>query len=166
MRHVLRPIFFVIAAGLSFAASDTPLDRQSLRDLDGVRVTVDDLPGAAVEFGITQDQIRKQIEDGLRAARIPVLNSGEFPVGDPALRLHLAIATEAKGVTGFTIEMDFVQIVFMRRNPGITFNRAQTWSAGSEMALTSRARMREDVRRAIAAQLEKFVVAYRSVNPK
>jgi hypothetical protein len=28
------------------------------------------------------------------------------------------------------------------------------------------ARMREDVRRAIAAQLEKFVVAYRSVNPK
>jgi hypothetical protein len=47
------------------------------------------------------------------------------------LRLHLAIAAEAKGVTGFTIEMDFVQIVFMRRNPEITFNRAQTWSAGS-----------------------------------
>ena len=82
------------------------------------------------------------------------------------MRLHLAIGAEAKGVTGFTIEMDFVQIVFMRRNPEITFNRAQTWSAGSEMALTSRARMREDVRRAIAAQLEKFVVAYRSVNPK
>ena len=165
MRHVLRPYFFVIVAGLSFAASDTPLDRQSLRDLDGVRVTVDDIPGA-VEIGITQDQMRKQIEDGLRAARIPVLNSGEFPVGDPALRLRLAIAADAKGVTGFTIEMDFVQIVFMRRNPEITFNRAQTWSAGSEMALTSRARMREDVRRAIAAQLEKFVVAYRSVNPK
>ena len=83
-----------------------------------------------------------------------------------ASRLHLAIAAEAKGITGFTIEMDFVQIVFTRRNPEITFNRAQTWSAGSEMALTSRARMREDVRRAIAAQLEKFVVAYRSVNPK
>jgi len=164
MRRVLRPIFFVIAAGFCFAASDTPLDRQSLRDLDGVRVTVDDIPAAA-EFD-TQDQIRKQIEDGLRAARIRVLNSGEFPVGDPALRLHLAIAADAKGVTGFTIEMDFVQIVFMRRNPEITFNRAQTWSAGSEMALTSRARMREDVRRAIAAQLEKFVVAYRSVNPK
>jgi hypothetical protein len=33
-------------------------------------------------------------------------------------------------LAGCNVEIDFVQIVFMRRNPSVTFNRGETWKAG------------------------------------
>lgn len=147
------------------AGQDTALDRASLKDLDGVRVVVEELPATLAAKGITQEKVRKWIEAQLTSEKIVVLNPGEFPVGDPFLRVHIATTAPQKALVGYRVDVDFAQIVFLRRNPMITFNRAQTWAAMPAMGLTSPPRLVENVNRALAQQTAQFIAAYLSVNP-
>jgi len=145
---------------------DTELDRSSLKDLDGVRVAVEELPASLSAKGLTQEKLRKSVEAKLEAAKITVLNPGEFPVGDPFLRIRISATASQKGLTTYRVEVDFAQIVFLRRNPMLTFNRAQTWSATPVMGLTQTSRLAENVNRGLAEQVDQFVTAYLSANPR
>lgn len=150
-------------SGLS--AADQPIDRESLRALDGVRLVVEDLPaGAPTE--LNKDALKKLVESKLAAAHIPVLNPGEYPVGDPFLRVKIKMTPESGGLTAYHVELDFVQIVFVRRNPMLTFNRAQTWAADARMGLVARKQLAERVQRDLDAQVDQFTTAYLSVNSK
>ena len=148
----------------SDTASDTAIDRESLRDLDGVRVAVEDLPAPAL--GLTKDGLLGVVEGKLRSAGIRVLNAGEFPVGDPALRVRVTASPESGGLLAFSVELDFAQVVFLRRNPAVTFNRARTWAAASRMGIAAPARVAESVHRGLAAQVDQFIAAYFAVNHK
>jgi len=141
--------------------ADTPIERDSLRDLDGVRVVVES-PGCALD----KDQLQKAVDAKLRAAGIKVQNPGDFPVGDPFLRARVTITTESNGIIGYNVELEFVQIVFLRRNPALTFNSAQTWKAKGQMGLVPAARLVGKVQQDLSAQLGQFIDAYRSGNPK
>ena len=145
---------------------DTEIDRDSLKDLDGVRVVVDDLPPSLGTTGLTQEKLRKAVEAKLAAAKINVLNPGEFPVGDPFLRVRIAVTPARKGLAGYRVEVDFAQIVFLRRNPMLTFNRAQTWSAAPVMGLAQTARLTENISNGMARQVDQFIAAYFAANPK
>lgn len=157
------PLFL---SALSAPAQDTPLDRGSLKDLDGVRVVVEELPANLAAKTFTAEQLRKSIEDRLREAKIPVLNQGEFPVGDPFLRVRITATAPQKGLAAFRVEVDFAQIVFLRRNPALTFNRAQTWSAMPAMGLAPVNRLADNIRRGLAQPIEQFIAAYLAANPK
>ncbi len=150
-----------VTAGLS--ASDQQLDRESLRSLDGVRVSVEDLPAGAPPQ-LNKDLLRKAVEAKLEAAHITVLNQGEFPVGDPFLRVKIKTTAEAGALTGYHVEVDFVQIVFVRRNPMLTFNRAQTWAADARMGLVAREKLADQIRKDLADEVDQFIAAYKSVN--
>ena len=141
--------------------ADTPIERDSLRDLDGVRVVVE-VSGARLD----KDQLQKSVESKLRAAGIKVLNAGDFPVGDPYLRVRVSTAAESGGVAGYNVEVEFAQIVFLRRNPAQTFNSAQTWKAKGQMGLVPAGQVAAKVQQEIAAQVDQFVAAYKTVNPK
>lgn len=145
---------------------DTALDRSSLKDLDGVRVVVEELPATIFAKGLTAEKLRRSVEAKLEAARIPVLNPGEFPVGDPFLRVRITATPPQKGLAAYRVEVDFAQIVFMRRNPMVTFNRAQTWSAAPVLGLAPPGRLLENVDQALAGQVAQFIAAYVSVNPR
>jgi hypothetical protein len=146
-------------------AADQPIDRESLRALDGVRVVVEDLPaGAPAE--LNKDALKRSVESKLAAAHIPVLNSGEYPVGDPFLRVKVKMTTESGGLTAYHVELDFAQIVFVRRNPMLTFNRAQTWAADARMGLVARKQLAERVQKDLDTQVDQFTAAYLSVNSK
>ena len=151
---------------LPLAAADTPIDRESLRDLDGVRVVVEEPPAALKREGLSKDALQKSIESGLRASGINVLNSGEFPVGDPFLHLRVTTTAENSGTIAYEVELDFRQTVFLRRNPVVTFNRAQTWNADENMGIVRSPLLTDAVQSALSAQLSQFVAAFRSVNPK
>ncbi|MEQ1945662.1 MAG: hypothetical protein ABL995_00630 [Bryobacteraceae bacterium] len=150
----------------SLYAQDTTLDRSSLKDLDGVRVVVEDLPADVASKTFTAEHLRKSIEDKLREAKIPVLNQGEFPVGDPFLRVRVTTTAPQKGLAAYRVEVDFAQIVFLRRNPMITFNRAQTWYATPVMGLAPPARLADNIKRGLAQQIEQFIAAYLAASPK
>jgi len=141
--------------------ADTQIERDSLRDLDGVRVVVES-PGGALD----KDQLQKAVESRLRAAGIKVQNQGDFPVGDPFLRARVTTTAETNGLAGYNVELEFVQIVFLRRNPALTFNTAQTWKAKGQMGLAPAARLAGKVQDELSAQVNQFIEAYRASNPK
>jgi hypothetical protein len=139
---------------------DRTEDRPSLKDLDGVRVAVE----VPLPRGLSRDTIKEAVEAQLRAAGIKVLGLGEFPTGDPHLRVTITASAERSGVIGADVQLDFVQIVFLRRNPQVTFNRAQTWKADAQVALVPAAQLARDVQRELARQVDQFIADYRAVN--
>ena len=144
---------------------NSPQDRESLRDLDGVRVAVQEMPGARTH-GISPDQLQRDVESQLRQAGVTVLHMGDFPVGDPYLRVRVAVTPEEQGLIGYEVELDFAQMVFMRRNPAVTFNRAQTWKADGRLGLVPPAGLADAVRRELRAQVDQYLADYRAVNPR
>jgi hypothetical protein len=145
-------------------------DSESLRDLLGVRVSVEDLTPAAVASGLTADRLRRAVEEKLRQAAIPVLTTGDFPVGDPFLRVRVNTTSESRGTAiprvAYTVDVDFVQMVFMRRNPAVTFNRAQTWRARGHLGIVESSKLADDVMRALSTQVDQFIREYSAVNPR
>ena len=141
--------------------ADTQIERDSLRDLDGVRVVVES-PGGSLD----KDQLQKAVESRLRSAGIKIQDPGDFPVGDPFLRAKVTTTPESNGTIGYNVELEFVQIVFLRRNPALTFNSAQTWKAKGQMGLAPAARLARMIQQELSAQVDQFVAAYQASNPK
>jgi len=141
-------------------------DRESLRDLQDVRVAAEDLSLVTPVKGFSADELRKTVEAKLEQAGVPVANQGEFPVGDPYLRVRLTTSKAVGGVVAYDVQVDFVQLVFLRRNPSVTFNRAETWKASSHSGIVAAGRLAEEMRRELANQVDQFIAAYKSVNPK
>lgn len=161
--------FNFVLAVLSFAsvlAAADERDRESLRDLDGVRVVVEDLSPAVEAKGLTKDLLRKAVESKLEQAGIRVMNAGEFPVGDPFLDVRITVTKESGRLIGCNVEVKFVQIVFLRRNPAFTFNRAETWKATGHMEIVPSAQLAEKIRQDLSDQVDQFIAAYRAVNSK
>ena len=139
---------------------DRTEDRPSLKDLDGVRVAVDE----PLPRGVSRDSLKQSVESQLRAAGIKVLGLGDFPTGDPHLRVTVSTSTERNGLVAVDVQLDFVQIVFLRRNPQVTFNRAQTWKADAQVALAPSAQLAREIQRELARQIDQFVEDYRAAN--
>jgi hypothetical protein len=144
-------------------ASDEPIDRESLRSLDGVRVDVEDVPANAPK-DLQKESLVRFVEARLEAAHVPLQGHGEYPVGDPFLRVIVKTTGENGGPVAYHIDVEFMQIVFVRRNPQLTFNRAQTWAANARMGLVPRAELVERIHKDLAEQLDQFIAAYKSVN--
>ena len=164
-----RAGFSFVLAVLSFTptlVAGDDRDSESLRDLDGVRVAVEDLPPAIESKGLSKELLRKVVESKLEQAGIRVMNAGEFPVGDPFLDVRVTTTKESARLIGCNVEVKFVQIVFLRRNPSVTFNRAETWKAAGHLEIVPAARLAENVRQELSEQVDQFIAAYRSVNPK
>lgn len=136
-------------------------ERDSLRDLDGVKVVVEGAPQ-----GLSRDRIQKDIESQMRRAGIKVLNSGEFPVGDPYLRVRVTTTPERAGFVAYNVALEFAQVVFLRRDPTITFNRASTWKAPDRIGLVPPSKLAESIQHDLAGQVDQFIAAYYFVNPK
>ena len=140
-------------------AQNTFDDRLSLKDLDGVRVVVE----GAYPRGVTAEALKSAVETQLAAAKIRILSLGDFPTGDPHLRVIVSTA-ERGGLVAAAVQVDFVQIVFMRRNPSVTFNRGVTWRADARIVLTPPAEIGRDLQRETARQVEQFVRDYQAAN--
>jgi hypothetical protein len=139
-------------------------DRESLRDLDGVRVAIEPLSLAFPVKGLSADQLKQAAARKLEQAGIRSLNQGEYPVGDPYLRVQVATTGETDGLAAYDVQVDFVQIVFLRRNPAVTFNRAETWKADSRLGLVPTSQLAQAILEELSAQLDQFLAAYRAVN--
>ena len=132
----------------------------SLKDLDGVRVAVDEpLPP-----GLTRDSIKAAVEAQLRARQVKVLGLGDFPTGDPHLRVVIAASAPRNDLVALAVQVDFVQIVFMRRTPSVTFNRAQTWKADAQVQIVSAPQISRTVQTELTRQVEQFVADLAAAN--
>jgi hypothetical protein len=141
------------------------IDRESLRDLDGIRVEVDPLPSLLTRQGLSADALAADIEAQLRRAGVNVLMMGEFRTGDPHIQLVVTASDVQSNLVGSRVEVNFVQICFLRRNPLVTFNRARTWTASAVVTLGPAAQAAARVRRDLTRQIDQFIEDYKQVNP-
>ena len=164
-RTGIQLVLAVLSLTSVLAAADDR-DRKSLRDLDGVRVAIEDLSPAVEAKGFSKDLLRKALESKLEQAGIRVMNAGEFPVGDPFLDVRVTVTKETSRLVGCNVELKFIQIVFLRRNPSVTFNRSETWRAEGHMEIVPSSQLAKKIRQDLADQVEQFIAAFRAVNPK
>jgi hypothetical protein len=66
-------------------------DRESLRDLDGVRLEVEPLPPFVIKQGLSAERLAAEIETQLRRAGVNVFPMGEFRTGDPHLQMVVTV---------------------------------------------------------------------------
>lgn len=165
MARIGRHAFLAALWTASLVGATDERDAESLRDLEGVRVAVEGSSLAVPVKGVSSDELRQAANSKLQQSGVHVLNNGEYPVGDPYLRVQVTTTKENHGLAGYHVEVDFVQIVFMRRNPSVTFNRAETWKARGRIGLVPIAQLAAAIQQELSAQLDQFISAYRSVNP-
>jgi hypothetical protein len=123
--------FAMMAPGLY--AIDSELTRQTLLGLKGVSVAVENpqpnIQKYVQRFGLTRDQLQKDIELRLSKAGIVVLNQEKWmqTSGRPVLYVIVNTHEYEKYWYAYTIIVDLMQIAMLETNPD-TKTLASTWS--------------------------------------
>jgi hypothetical protein len=149
----------------SASAQDIEQTRNALRGLSGVYIMPENpLEEDAVRGGLSQDNIRAEVERQLRHAGIRVLSREEWEQepGKPYLQVWPKVLKG--GVLGgymYHITVEFKQYVTLFRSPSVQVF-GSTWST-EYMGYTPELR---DIRDKMKERIERFIDAYRSVNPK
>jgi hypothetical protein len=120
-------------------------DRPSLKDLDGVRVAVEET--APARTCARHHQASRRSAAACRGHQ----ESSASAISRPAIltcESRSRASSERNGLVAADVQLDFVQIVFLRRNPQVTFNRAQTWKADARRSCSwPRAQLAREIER-------------------
>jgi len=147
------------------AASDSTMDRSTLKGLKAVKVIVD-TPAPEVEReGVSSEGLRITVENKLRDAGITIDHDvNEF------LGLNISSARPprktliSKGPVSLVINLGFYQIVLLNRDK-TTKTITETWG-DQRVAPTAPKAIDRTVSDAVDDLVNEFITAYRSVNPK
>jgi hypothetical protein len=144
---------------------DANINKASLRGLEGVYVSVEKLNPEIEKDGLTEDLIRKDTELKLKGAGIRALSKKEWlsVEGSPYLYVSVnALKLRETNEYIYAIHIAFRQNVYPVREP-IPVLGATTWSVGGIVGITHRL---DKMRTSVKGQMDQFISAYLSVNPK
>ena len=162
--------FFTLVVALTITQSTTNSyadgenERNTLRGLKGIYVFVGKLKEELIRDGLTTDDLRTDAESKLRLRGIRVLSEQEWykEPGGPHLYIDINVLKLNPTKTYiFAISVSVKQGVSLIRSPGIeVFGITwSTWGVGISTEL-------QDIRLRLEENLDRFVRAYMSVNPK
>ncbi len=148
------------------ANADTPVERQSLKGIQGVYVYHEKLHSSLVAMGLTDDMVQTDVEVKLRLAGIKVLTDSDLlkTPGGPSLYVNLNVLTSRSGQCAFSSRVELQQGASLVRN-GEVLPAAVTWSTGG-VGMVGRSSAVEFIRNDVKDHVDEFVNAYLSVNPK
>ena len=162
----ISSIFFILFVPVGLA-SDTQMERETLRSVSGVIVSINltsrpDMPEI-------KHQLKSDIELRLRMAGITVTSTERMTAPVPIL-LELVGAVvlrgESKSNYAFALSLYVNQFVIMENNPSIK-SLATTWAVGPYLVGGGRANeLNEQLREKAKDLVDLFINAYLSVNPK
>jgi hypothetical protein len=138
--------------------------RTSLRGLNGVHVLVADLDTEDEIYGLDITQIRKDIDDMLRAAGINVLTREEAmkTPGIPCLYVNIDTMKGSDGFYAYSTTVELLQGVYLIRNPDIR-TYAETWSTGVK-GIAAEPNLKQTIQDDLRDILDVFINNYFSVN--
>ena len=138
--------------------------RTSLRGLNGVHVLVADLDTEDEIYGLDTAQIRKDIDDMLRAAGINVLTREEAmrTPGIPCLYVNVDTMKGSDGFYAYSTTVELLQGVYLIRNPDIR-TYAETWSTGVK-GIAAEPNLKQTIQDDLRDILDVFINNYFSVN--
>ncbi len=147
------------------AASDSSMDRSTLRGIKAVKVVVDSPAPEVEREGISANGLRITMEQKLREAGITVDHDAVEFLG---LNISSARAPRkaliSKAPISLVISIGFYQTVVLSRDK-TTKTVTETWGDQRVAPAASKA-IEHTVDEAVDDLVSEFVTAYRSVNPK
>ena len=160
----IRTLAVLILAGACFA-SDTSMDRATLRGLNAVKVVVDPLGSELEREGLDANRLRGSIEQKLRFASIKVDNDvNEFVgVSISFAQAGKKVLSIKKGTFSLTISLGVYQVAVLTRDMA-TKTVVETWGAEKTASASARG-LDHEVSNAVDDLVDQFVKAYLSVNP-
>ncbi len=157
INHIL-PMTLLVWTGIGAAATNTPMDRATLRGLQGVKIVVEPPAPELQDAGLKADSLQAQIEDRLRNAHVAI-----HPDAREFLGLHLIAVREKKGAFALSVELDLYQSVALERDPTIK-TATETWGTQSVILVWPK-QLNEAASSALDDLITQFINAYRSANP-
>ena len=139
--------------------TDTPTDRATLKGITEVKVVVETIDPNVERHGLTQSQLRTDVELRLRHSGITVDSTSHY-----ILYVNVNTARTGGGIYAYNIEVSFGQAVMLLRDPQTVLNVVPTWSVGS--VGTIRANRLPNVQSRVIDYVDKFIAAYLEQNPK
>ena len=146
-------------------ASDSEIDRASLKGLTGVFVLVEELNPPEEQAGLKTADIQADAVQKLQAAGIPLLSKEQSiqAPGMPTLYISVSVASSTEtDLWPFSIDVNLEQQATLKRNPDTFVPTAITWHVGS-IGAVDKSNIRS-VRDRVNEQIAKFVNAYNKVN--
>ena len=152
-------------------AGDHKVSRETLRGINGIFVRVESLSSEIRKDGLKKQQIRTDVESKLQMAGIKVLSYEEYLLqeGHPYLYIQASvIKSQYPNIYIYHIGIELVQNANLVRNPNLIIGnillspKVTTWSTGS----IGKSGYINDIRNFIKDEVNIFIDAYLSVNPK
>jgi hypothetical protein len=155
--------FFLVAllmsGGIVRAATNTPMDRATLRGLHGLKVVVEPPSPELESAGINAENLRAQIEERLRNAGVTI-----DPQAREFLGLGFMAALEKKGATALCLHLDLYQNVSLERDATIK-TATETWGTQSVVLVWPK-QLNEVAGSTVDELTTQFINAYKSANPQ
>ena len=138
--------------------------RETLRDLTGVEVVVEQIPVDAERDGLSTNKLKSYVESQLDGAGIRVLSHEERRTQPGHAYLYVSINTvKTKSIYSYAIEISLNQTVRLTRHPTIaTF--APTWSA--QVTGTTTPEHLNTIQEDVSDFVQAFINDYLAMNPR
>jgi len=160
-------IFFVSIIYTNAYAMDAEVTRQTLKGLQGVYVTVENIQPNIQKYaqkaGVTKEQMQKDIEVKLKSAGIKAFIREEWlkTPGRPILYINVNTHEYEKYWYAYDIKVELQQVVSLEATPSIK-TMADTWS--TNMTGIANIGTLNSIRNSVGVLTDRFIAAYQSVN--
>lgn len=135
-----------------------------LKGLSELGVVVGDLGADAKRTGLTEVQLRQDVELKLKQSGLRVVDPNQS-LGI-YLELHAnCVYLEQTRSFVYSVSLFFRQPVILKRQPETFVNKAATWG-GAMAGITPEAKLEANVRETTAELVDDFLKAYQEENPK
>lgn len=146
-------------------AQDDKYSRPSLWGLPAMMVTIEPLSDEAKRAGLNEQDIQTDVELKLRlgGVKLVTLREGATTPGTPFCNVYVGLMLGDSSTYVYLIKVSVTQQVLLIRDPTIR-TMADTWSV-EHFGIVGKNNLRQ-LRGAIKDQIDIFLNAYLSVNPK
>ena len=154
-------IAFVFLYAIPFTfAEDKEITRLTLRGIKEVNVVIESIEPEIQNLGLTQAQVKADVEAKLREANIPV--SPDIERGRPAVYLYVQVIRPEKiSRLFYSISLSLLQNVVLERDPNVKTN-TDTWVARVLGMSSGIDAIRSDIR----SLMDQFIEDFRKANQK
>ena len=141
------------------SAGDSPLDRATLRGLTGIGVVVDPVASELEQQGLTQSALAAAIEKRVASAGLKVDKDSAAFLGLRVTHVHTR-----RGPYAVCLAIGLYQPVILSRDQAVR-TATGTWEAETVLMAGSKVLL-EASTSSVNELVDRFVSAYRSVNPQ
>lgn len=162
MKRFATVVLLLVLLPSAFGKAESP-GRRTLKGLKKLCVLIPDLNAESQNAGLSQDQLKTDVELRLRRAHVRVADS---PPADACLQVDLLVLKLSKDVVGwaFCLHVGVHQWVTLNRNKSISF-AAETWSSQAGVGVCPVDGLASAVREKIGDQVDAFINDYLAENP-